>query len=57
MRFDACAIVASRNVLFGMMRMFQVLAQNSFTTTQVFRTAEDAEAWLAAQEAEPKGLH
>lgn len=55
MQFDACAIVASRNVLFGMMRMFQALARNSFTTTQVFRTAGEAEAWLAALEAEPPG--
>jgi len=38
-----------------MMRMFQALARNSFTTTQVFRTAGEAEAWLAALEAEPPG--
>jgi hypothetical protein len=57
MQFRACAIVAPRNVLFGMMRMFQVLAQNSFTTSQVFRTTEDAEAWLAAKEAEPETQH
>lgn len=57
LRFNACAIVASRNVLFGMMRMFQALARNSFRTTQVFRTAAEAEAWLASQEAEPESLN
>jgi SpoIIAA-like len=57
LRFNACAIVASRSVLFGMMRMFQALAQNSFRTTQVFSTAAEAEAWLAAQEAQPESLH
>ena len=57
MQFNACAIVARRNVLYGMMRMFQALARNSFTTTQVFRTTVDAEAWLTAQEAKPEGQH
>jgi hypothetical protein len=45
-QFGACAIVASRDALFGMMRMFEVLAENYFCTTRVFRTIDEAEAWL-----------
>jgi len=48
MQFDACAIVASRNVLFGMMRMFGVLTAEYFDMTEVFRAIADAEAWLAS---------
>lgn len=47
--FDACAVVASKIVLFGMMRMFAVLAQRHFTSIRVFRTVPEAEEWLAAQ--------
>jgi hypothetical protein len=49
-QFQACVIVASNDVLFGMMRMFVVFARNYFTATQVFRVAADAEAWLASHE-------
>jgi hypothetical protein len=48
--FNACAIVAGSDVLFGMMRMFEVFARDSFVITQVFRSTADAEVWLAAQE-------
>lgn len=48
--FNACAIVAASDVLFGMMRMFEVFARDSFVITQVFRSTADAEVWLAAQE-------
>jgi len=47
--FDACAIVASRDVLFGMMRIFAVFAQGHFTSIRVFRTVPEAEEWLAGQ--------
>jgi hypothetical protein len=55
-RFDACAIVASGNALFGMMRMFEVLAEGAFRLTRTFRIAAEAEAWLVTQQslAEPK---
>ena len=49
-RFDACAIPASRNALFGMMRMFEVLAEEFFRVTRTFRIATEAEAWLVSQQ-------
>jgi len=48
-RFEACAIVASRHALFGMMRMFEALAEELFRVTGTFRIAAEAEAWLASQ--------
>ena len=48
-QFRACAIVASRNAMFGMMRVFAVLTSDYFGATRVFRSMAEAEAWLAAQ--------
>jgi hypothetical protein len=48
-QFGACAIVATRDALFGMARVFEVFAAERFRATQVFRVYEDAEAWLASQ--------
>ena len=45
-RFDACAIVAPTDPLFGMLRMFEVLAERYFRVIHVFRTRAEAEAWL-----------
>jgi len=45
-RFGACAIVAPRTVLFGLLRMFEVFAEERFRTTRVFREIGEAEAWL-----------
>jgi hypothetical protein len=47
--FGACAIVADRDALFGMMRMFEALAERSFRLTCTFRSAAEAESWLQAQ--------
>jgi hypothetical protein len=47
--FDACAVLATRNALFGMMRMFEALAEDYFRVTRTFRVAAEAEAWLASQ--------
>jgi hypothetical protein len=49
-RFDACAILATRDALFGMMRMFEAMAQDYFRVTRTFRIASEAEAWLALQQ-------
>ena len=49
-RFNACAILACRDALFGMMRMFEVLAEDSFRVTRTFRTATEAETWLVSQQ-------
>ena len=48
-RFDACAIVACRDALFGMARMFEVLAEDLFRVTRVLRTLDEAEKWLDSQ--------
>jgi hypothetical protein len=48
-QFQACAIVATRDAMFGMMRMFEVLASDYFTAIRVFRKMDEAEAWLARQ--------
>jgi hypothetical protein len=53
-RFDACAILASRDALFGMMRMFEALAEECFRVTRTFRIAREAEAWLVSQQSERK---
>ena len=45
-RFDACAIVAGRDALFGMARMFEVFAEEHFRATRVLRTLDEAEKWL-----------
>src|SRR5208283_1821193 len=44
--FRHCAIVAHQSALFGMARMFAVLAEDQFVATSVFRTAAEGEAWL-----------
>jgi HrpA-like RNA helicase len=48
-RFGACAIVASSDVLFGTAKMFEVVAAPGFRVTRVFRGPTEAEAWLAEQ--------
>ena len=50
-RFGICAIVASRDAMFGMMRMFEVVAGPYFRMVRVFRDAGAAEAWVLAQRA------
>ena len=49
-KFNACAIVACKEVLFGMMRMFEIFAQEQFRMTCVFREVGEAEAWLTSQQ-------
>jgi hypothetical protein len=48
-QFGVCAIVARRDAMFGMMRMFEVLARPYFLATHVFRGRPEAEAWLTEQ--------
>jgi hypothetical protein len=45
-QFGVCAIVAGTTALFGMMRMFEVFAEENFHQTQAFRTIGEAEKWL-----------
>jgi hypothetical protein len=43
----AVAIVAGADVLFGVMRMYQILCeQQGVDTIHVFRTRQEADAWL-----------
>jgi len=48
-QFQWCAIVACSDVLFGMLRMFEVFAEDYFQRTRVFRDKNEAEEWLSAQ--------
>jgi hypothetical protein len=48
-RFNICAVVATRDALFGMLRMFSVVAGPYFTAIRVFRDAAQAEEWLSSQ--------
>ena len=45
-RFGVCAIVASRELLFGLLRVFELLADQSFLAVRVFRNEAAAMAWL-----------
>ena len=49
-RFGACAILASRDALIGMMRVFEAMAEECFRVTCTFRVASEAEAWLVSQQ-------
>lgn len=49
-QFGMCAIVANRDAMFGMMRIFEVHAGQHFRAIRVFRDAAGAEAWLVSQE-------
>jgi len=49
-RFGTCAIVANQDGLFGMLRMFEVFAEQYFGEICVFRTISGAEAWLASRQ-------
>ena len=53
-RFGACAVVASNDAMFGMMRMFEVLAGDYFDAVQVFKQISAAEAWLSHFEPKSK---
>jgi hypothetical protein len=48
-RLDTCAIVAVRDALYGMLRMFEVMAQGYFRAIRVFRATAEAEVWLVSQ--------
>lgn len=48
-RFGVCAIVAQRDALYGMSRMFSVFVERFFTAITAFRSVPEAEAWLQAQ--------
>ena len=45
-RFGTCAVVASRELLYGVMRVFEFLADESFAAIRVFRNEAEAVEWL-----------
>jgi len=49
--WGVCAIVATRDLVFGVSRVLEVRAEDSFAATQVFRELAAAEAWLASERA------
>ena len=48
-RFNACAVFAQSDALYGMMRVFQVMTEPYFRVVRVFRDPSEAEAWLAIE--------
>jgi len=44
--FGACAIVTNKESMFGMARMFEVLARAHFAAIRTFRNVAEAEEWL-----------
>jgi hypothetical protein len=55
LKWGACAIVANRDALYGMLRMFQVFAEKQFASSYVFREREEAERWLESLRAPAAG--
>jgi len=45
-QFGACAIVATKDALYGMIRMFEIFAEQQFASLQTFREHGEAEKWL-----------
>lgn len=43
------AVVASRDLLYGLARMFQIMHDDAPEDFQVFRTLEDATSWLGIE--------
>jgi|HubBroStandDraft_6_1064221.scaffolds.fasta_scaffold98694_2 hypothetical protein len=48
-KFGSCAIFASRDAMFGMMRIFEVFAAPYFRNIRVFRGPAEAEQWLVSE--------
>jgi hypothetical protein len=46
-RWGALAIVAPRDLIFGMSRMLEMRTEHLFVATRVFRELGEAEKWLA----------
>jgi hypothetical protein len=45
-RFGVCAIVATRELLYGLLRVFELLADQRFAAIRVFRNEPSAMIWL-----------
>ncbi len=51
-RWGAFAVVADRDVLFGMSRMLEAFTSDAFGASRVFRSRHEAMDWLSAQRAQ-----
>lgn len=51
--FGPTAIAATHDVLYGMARMYEILAGDDGVSVGVFRTVADAERWLSEAELHP----
>ena len=47
--FDTCAIAVSSELLYGMMRIFEVFTEKNFRQTRTFRSLDKAREWLNEQ--------
>ena len=47
-RLGACAIIVANDELYGVCRMLEVFAEDVFSGTGVFRSAEEGEQWLSS---------
>ena len=45
-QFEDCAIVAPRDALYGVLRVFEIFSEKVFREVLVFRSLPEAEAWL-----------
>ena len=52
-KFNALAVVASNDLVFGLSRMFEVFAKHFFRVTHVFRACDAAEQWLGTYRLPP----
>jgi hypothetical protein len=50
-RWGNCAIVATRDLVYGVSRILEVRSEESFLATQVFRELAAAEDWLDSERA------
>jgi hypothetical protein len=46
--FGLCAILATQDAMFGVMRMFEIPASRYFRAIRVFRRGDEAQAWLVS---------
>ena len=47
--FDTCAIAVSSELIYGMMRMFEVFTEENFRQARTFRGLDEAQEWLNEQ--------
>ena len=52
--FGFCVIVANRDVIYGMARMWAVFVEPLFTEVTVLRSAAEAEVWLSRRRSQKR---